>query len=42
MICQDDKRYHAGRGSHLSLKRAEKARATINKIPGKNFGVCIL
>ncbi|GMN43064.1 hypothetical protein TIFTF001_012255 [Ficus carica] len=31
---KDDKRYHAGRGSHLSLKRAEKARAMINKIPG--------
>ncbi|XP_062090513.1 65-kDa microtubule-associated protein 3-like [Humulus lupulus] len=30
---KDDKRYHAGRGAHLALKRAEKARAVINKIP---------
>ncbi|XP_072991461.1 65-kDa microtubule-associated protein 6-like [Typha latifolia] len=30
---QDAKRYSAGRGVHLNLKRAEKARAIINKIP---------
>ncbi|XVF22701.1 hypothetical protein REPUB_Repub12eG0193700 [Reevesia pubescens] len=30
---RDDNRYNAGRGSHLSLKRAEKARALVNKIP---------
>ncbi|KAM6600982.1 hypothetical protein CsatA_020591 [Cannabis sativa] len=30
---KDDRRYHAGRGAHLALKRAEKARAVINKIP---------
>ncbi|KAL2552992.1 65-kDa microtubule-associated protein 3 [Forsythia ovata] len=31
---RDDNRYNAGRGTHLILKRAEKARALINKIPG--------
>ncbi|XP_052211040.1 65-kDa microtubule-associated protein 3-like [Diospyros lotus] len=30
---RDDNRYNAGRGSHLILKRAEKARAVVNKIP---------
>ncbi|KAK6260804.1 hypothetical protein SCA6_015278 [Theobroma cacao] len=30
---RDDNRYNAGRGAHLSLKRAEKARAVVNKIP---------
>ncbi|KAJ0051657.1 hypothetical protein Pint_00258 [Pistacia integerrima] len=30
---RDDNRYNAGRGSHLTLKRAEKARALVNKIP---------
>ncbi|PON48365.1 Microtubule-associated protein, MAP65/Ase1/PRC [Parasponia andersonii] len=30
---KDDKRYHAGRGTHLTLKRAEKARAVTKKIP---------
>ncbi|ONK74997.1 uncharacterized protein A4U43_C03F12240 [Asparagus officinalis] len=30
---QDDSRYNAGRGSHLNLKRAEKARVTVSKIP---------
>ncbi|KAH9788268.1 65-kDa microtubule-associated protein 4 [Citrus sinensis] len=30
---RDDNRYNAGRGSHLSLKRAEKARVLVNKIP---------
>lgn len=29
----DENRYSAGRGAHLSLKRAERARVTINKIP---------
>ncbi|KAK6920256.1 hypothetical protein RJ641_016160 [Dillenia turbinata] len=29
----DDNRYNAGRGAHLALKRAEKARAIITKIP---------
>jgi len=33
-ILQDDNRYNAGRGAHLTLKRAEKARALVNKIPG--------
>ena len=31
---QDDNRYNAGRGAHLNLKRAEKARILVNKIPG--------
>ncbi|CAI9781578.1 unnamed protein product [Fraxinus pennsylvanica] len=31
---RDDSRYNAGRGTHLMLKRAEKARALISKIPG--------
>ncbi|XP_024625893.1 65-kDa microtubule-associated protein 3 [Medicago truncatula] len=31
---RDDNRYNAGRGTHLALKRAEKARVLLNKIPG--------
>ncbi|KAJ3677056.1 hypothetical protein LUZ60_002780 [Juncus effusus] len=31
---KDDNRYSAGRGSHLNLKRAEKARILVTKIPG--------
>ncbi|CAN1286977.1 65-kDa microtubule-associated protein 3 [Linum perenne] len=31
---RDDNRYNAGRGTHLILKRAEKARALVTKIPG--------
>lgn len=30
---RDENRYSAGRGSHLALKRAEKARTMVNKIP---------
>ncbi|XP_022769687.1 65-kDa microtubule-associated protein 4 [Durio zibethinus] len=30
---RDNNRYNAGRGAHLTLKRAEKARAFVNKIP---------
>ncbi|KAI4321996.1 hypothetical protein MLD38_035314 [Melastoma candidum] len=30
---RDDNRYSAGRGAHLNLKRAEKARILVNKIP---------
>uniref|UniRef100_A0A7N0ZQQ6 Uncharacterized protein n=1 Tax=Kalanchoe fedtschenkoi TaxID=63787 RepID=A0A7N0ZQQ6_KALFE len=30
---RDDNKYNAGRGTHLSLKRAEKARIIVNKIP---------
>nr|XP_010905622.1 65-kDa microtubule-associated protein 6 [Elaeis guineensis] len=30
---QDQNRYSAGRGVHLNLKRAEKARITVSKIP---------
>nr|QQP23433.1 microtubule-associated protein 65-7 [Sedum alfredii] len=29
----DGKRYSAGRGAHLNLKRAERARVTVSKIP---------
>lgn len=31
---QDENRYNASRGAHLNLKRAEKARILVNKIPG--------
>ncbi|XP_010555626.1 PREDICTED: 65-kDa microtubule-associated protein 3-like [Tarenaya hassleriana] len=31
---RDDNRYNAGRGAHLTLKRAEKARNLVNKLPG--------
>ena len=31
---QDENRYNAGRGAHINLKRAEKARVTVSKIPG--------
>ncbi|KAJ7960834.1 65-kDa microtubule-associated protein 1 [Quillaja saponaria] len=30
---RDDNRYNASRGAHLNLKRAEKARILVNKIP---------
>ncbi|KHN27850.1 65-kDa microtubule-associated protein 3 [Glycine soja] len=30
---RDENRYNAGRGSHITLKRAEKARALVNKLP---------
>ncbi|KAH9622004.1 hypothetical protein KSS87_020062 [Heliosperma pusillum] len=30
----DENRYNAGRGAHLILKRAEKARILVNKLPG--------
>ncbi|XP_013606870.1 PREDICTED: 65-kDa microtubule-associated protein 3-like [Brassica oleracea var. oleracea] len=30
---RDDNRYNAGRGAHLTLKRAEKARNLVNKLP---------
>ncbi|WOK93983.1 65-kDa microtubule-associated protein 6-like isoform X1 [Canna indica] len=30
---QDGNRYNAGRGGHINLKRAEKARITVTKIP---------
>ncbi|KAG2240032.1 hypothetical protein Bca4012_067652 [Brassica carinata] len=33
LFVQDENRYNAGRGSHLILKRAEKARALVNKLP---------
>ncbi|GER25314.1 65-kDa microtubule-associated protein 3, partial [Striga asiatica] len=30
---KDDNRYNAGRGAHVALKRAEKARALVSKLP---------
>ncbi|GAV58115.1 MAP65_ASE1 domain-containing protein [Cephalotus follicularis] len=30
---QDNNRYSAGRGAHINLKRAERARVTVSKIP---------
>lgn len=30
---KDENRYSAGRGAHISLKRAERARVTVSKIP---------
>ena len=35
LMMQDENRYNASRGAHLNLKRAEKARILVNKIPGK-------
>jgi protein regulator of cytokinesis 1 len=32
-LLQDDNRYNSGRGAHLNLKRAEKARILVSKIP---------
>lgn len=38
---QDPKRYSAGRGAHINLKRAEKARILVTKIPSKfQFDSC--
>ncbi|KAM7263341.1 hypothetical protein ACFE04_001024 [Oxalis oulophora] len=37
----DENRYNASRGAHLNLKRAEKARILVNKIPDR-FGVVAL
>lgn len=34
LLKQDDNRYNASRGAHLNLKRAERARILVNKIPG--------
>ncbi|KAE8680244.1 65-kDa microtubule-associated protein 1 [Hibiscus syriacus] len=31
---RDENRYNSSRGAHLNLKRAEKARTLVNKIPG--------
>ena len=35
VVVQDENRYNAGRGAHLILKRAEKARSLVNKLPCK-------
>ena len=34
---QDHNRYNAGRGAHINLKRAEKARVLVSKIPCKLY-----
>lgn len=34
---QDENRYSVSRGAHKNLKRAERARIIVNKIPGKNW-----
>ena len=40
---QDQNRYNAGRGGHINLRRAEKARIIISKIPGtKHLKSCII
>jgi hypothetical protein len=36
VLLQDDNRYSAGRGAHLNLKRAEKARVLVQKIPSES------
>ncbi|GAB2271558.1 hypothetical protein Dimus_006391 [Dionaea muscipula] len=36
---RDDNRYNASRGAHLTLKRAEKARVLVNKIPAMVDGL---
>ncbi|KAK2969294.1 hypothetical protein RJ640_030835 [Escallonia rubra] len=33
MLCQDENRYSVSRGAHKNLKRAERARVMVNKIP---------
>lgn len=35
MNLQDENRYSVSRGAFRNLKRAERARVTVNKIPGK-------
>ena len=35
VFSQDDNRYNASKGAHINLKRAERARATIAKLPSK-------
>ncbi|KAL4296018.1 hypothetical protein GQ457_12G007310 [Hibiscus cannabinus] len=32
---RDENRYNLGKGTHLALKRAEKARALVSKLPGR-------
>ncbi|XP_019413522.1 PREDICTED: 65-kDa microtubule-associated protein 3-like isoform X1 [Lupinus angustifolius] len=36
---KDENRYNAGRGTHLTLKRAEKARILVNKLPAMVDGL---
>ena len=36
-LVQDHNRYSATKGAHLNLKRAEKARITVTKLPGNAY-----
>ena len=36
MVAQDENCFTAGRGAYLTLKRAEKARTLVNKLPCEN------
>ncbi|KAL0657162.1 hypothetical protein Bca4012_077746 [Brassica carinata] len=42
LVKQDQNRYSASRGAHLNLKRAEKARVLVSKIPAMMSTVCLL
>jgi hypothetical protein len=33
---QNENRYNVGKGTHIVLKRAEKARALVSKMPGEH------
>jgi hypothetical protein len=35
VLFQNENRYNVGKGTHLVLKRAEKARAIVSKMPGE-------
>ncbi|CAN1343858.1 65-kDa microtubule-associated protein 5 [Linum perenne] len=37
---KDQNRYNAGRGAHKNLKRAEKARILVGKLPGEQAAIC--
>lgn len=39
---QNENRYNVGKGTHLVLKRAEKARALVSKKPGECTTMLIL
>ncbi|KAM7255210.1 hypothetical protein ACFE04_020451 [Oxalis oulophora] len=43
-VPEDENRYNASRDAHLNLKRAEKARILVNKIPGlgRKIVTCLL
>ncbi|CAN1343861.1 65-kDa microtubule-associated protein 5 [Linum perenne] len=39
---KDQNRYNAGRGAHKNLKRAEKARILVGKLPGEQAAICCI